>query len=619
MSKPLRLILNMLEWAVLGLAVAAFTITEEYRWYITAGMLLLPVAFVLRWARTGKFLHRSGLEIPLLLFLASAGLATWIAVDRLTALLQLARMLAAAVMFYAVIHSEKTLRPWLAAGMLLVGLGLAVYWPLQHDFTADLEKFPRIAQVGLLLRQVLPAIPGPSVHAYVAASTFAPALPFAIALAAWAGKRRPWLVLLAILTLIPLGVGLLLTSSRGAWLGVAATGLLAGMVLAQQKWLRSQLARRLYWSALLLVGLLGLAFLIFTGALEPLLGQVPDPSGSLQSRLSLFEQVWRLIGDAPFSGYGLMSFRPVYSTYGLLIHVPFHYHAHNTYLEVGFEQGLIGLFALAWGMLTLLGWAWRSLETGKSSPWGWAGLAALGVLAVHSIFDVVYYVTRPLPLIGLYAGMAWMLREAVSQGAPALRPVNAKLRRMALAAVGFAGLALLLIFFRPLAARWTANLGVIEQTRLELGAYDAAHFDNPTLDEVRQQLDLSQASAHFQQALAWNPTDRTALQRLAQIALSTGDYPQALSWMQTAWGAGQRDEITRLLLGDGLAAAGQPQAAAEMVRGLPWATGRLNTQAWYRYVRQEDFARAAFAWQAVLALDPNDAHALSGMQYLPQP
>ena len=619
MSKPLRLILNMLEWAVLGLAVVAFTITEEYRWYITAGMLLLPVAFVLRWARTGKFLHRSGLEIPLLLFLASAGLATWIAVDRLTALLQLARMLAAAVMFYAVIHSEKTLRPWLAAGMLLVGLALAVYWPLQHDFTADLEKFPGIAQVGLLLRQVLPAIPGPSVHAYVAASTFAPALPFAIALAAWAGKRRPWLVLLAILTLIPLGVGLLLTSSRGAWLGVAATGLLAGMVLAQQKWLRSQLARRLYWSALLLVGLLGLAFLIFTGALEPLLGQVPDPSGSLQSRLSLFEQVWRLIGDAPFSGYGLMSFRPVYSTYGLLIHVPFHYHAHNTYLEVGFEQGLIGLFALAWGMLTLLGWAWRSLETGKSSPWGWAGLAALGVLAVHSIFDVVYYVTRPLPLIGLYAGMAWMLREAVSQGAPALRPVNAKLRRMALAAAGFAGLALLLVFFRPLAARWTANLGVIEQTRLELGAYDAAHFDNPTLDEVRQQLDLSQASAHFQQALAWNPTDRTALQRLAQIALSTGDYPQALSWMQTAWDAGQRDEITRLLLGDGLAAAGQPQAAAEMVRGLPWATGRLNTQAWYRYVRQEDFARAAFAWQAVLALDPNDAHALSGMQYLPQP
>ena len=619
MSKPLRLILNMLEWAVLGLAVVAFTITEEYRWYITAGMLLLPVAFVLRWARTGKFLHRSGLEIPLLLFLASAGLATWIAVDRLTALLQLARMLAAAVMFYAVIHSEKTLRPWLAAGMLLVGLALAVYWPLQHDFTADLEKFPRIAQVGLLLRQVLPAIPGPSVHAYVAASTFAPALPFAIALAAWAGKRRPWLVLLAILTLIPLGVGLLLTSSRGAWLGVAATGLLAGMVLAQQKWLRSQLARRLYWSALLLVGLLGLAFLIFTGALEPLLGQVPDPSGSLQSRLSLFEQVWRLIGDAPFSGYGLMSFRPVYSTYGLLIHVPFHYHAHNTYLEVGFEQGLIGLFALAWGMLTLLGWAWRSLETGKSSPWGWAGLAALGVLAVHSIFDVVYYVTRPLPLIGLYAGMAWMLREAVSQGAPALRPVNAKLRRMALAAAGLAGLALLLVFFRPLAARWTANLGVIEQTRLELGAYDAAHFDNPTLDEVRQQLDLSQASAHFQQALAWNPTDRTALQRLAQIALSTGDYPQALSWMQTAWDAGQRDEITRLLLGDGLAAAGQPQAAAEMVRGLPWATGRLNTQAWYRYVRQEDFARAAFAWQAVLALDPNDAHALSGMQYLPQP
>jgi tetratricopeptide (TPR) repeat protein len=119
--------------------------------------------------------------------------------------------------------------------------------------------------------------------------------------------------------------------------------------------------------------------------------------------------------------------------------------------------------------------------------------------------------------------------------------------------------------------------------------------------------------------LDWNATDRTALQRLAQIALSTGEYPQALTWMQTAWEAGHRDEITRLLLGDALAAAGKPFAAAEMVRGLPWAAGRLNTQAWYRYVRQQDYARAAFAWQAVLSLDPNDTHALSGMQFLQQP
>ena len=619
MSKSLRLWLNLVEWAVLSLAVAAFTITEEYRWYISAGLLLLPAAFGLRWARTGKLLPRSGLEIPLLVFLGSAGLATWIAVDRPTALLQFARMLAAAVMFYAVIHSEKSLRPWLAGGMLLVGLGLALYWPLQHDFSADVGKFPRIAQAGMWLREHLPTIPGPFVHAYVAASTFAPALAFALALAAWAGKRRPWLALLATLAALPLVAGLVLTSSRGAWLGVAVTALLAGLVLVQQRWLHTRLARRLTWGAVTLVGGLGLAFLIFTGMLEPLLGQVPDPSGSLQSRLSLFGQVGRLISDAPFSGYGLMGFRPVYATYGLLIHVPFHYHAHNTYLEVGMEQGLFGLLALVWGMGTLVWWAWRSLETGKSSPWGWAGLAALGVLAVHSLFDVVYYVTRPLPLIGLFAGMTWMLHEAAVQGAPAAAKGKRKLGWLVAAAGGLAGAVLLLAFFRPLAARFYANLGVIEQTRLELSAYDAAHFDNPTLDEVRQQLDLSQAVSYYQQARRWNPVDRTALQRLAQIYMSLGDYSQALTWSQAAWYVGYRDEITRLTYGDALVAIGEPQAAAEIVSGLPWATGRLNTQAWYRYYRQADYARANYAWQAVLVLDPNDAHALSGMELLQKP
>jgi hypothetical protein len=620
MSKAPHTWLNLLEWAVLCLAVAAFTITEEYHWYITAGILLLPVAFGLRWARTGKFLPHTGLELPLLIFLGSAGGATWIAVDRLTALLQLARMLAAAVMFYAVVQSDKRLRPWLAAGMVMISVGLALYWPLQHDFSADLGKFPSIAQTGIWIREQFPTIPGPFVHAYVAASTFAPGLAFTAALAAWAGKRKPWLVGLAATTAILVTLALLLTSSRGAWLGVAITGLLTVMVFIQRKWFPAKLPRRLFWGALLLSSLLGLTFLILSGIWEPLLGQVPDPSGSFQSRLSLWRQVWLLIGDAPFSGFGLMGFRPVYSTYGLLIHVPFHYHAHNTYLEVGFEQGLTGLFALLWGMAVALGWAWRALERGRGSPWGWAGLAVLGVLAVHSIFDVVYYVTRPLPLIGLFVGMTWMLNEATLQGASSPRSSERRWRRwLAAAGAGIVGVVLLAAFFRPLLGFWNANLGVIEQTRLELTTYDAAHFNTPTLDEVRQQLDLSRAVGYFEKALRWEAANRTAAQRLAQIYLSRGEYPQALALMQAAWEAGHDDEITRLLLGDALSAQGEPQAAAEMVRGLPWAIGRFNTQAWYRYFRQTDYTRATYAWQAVLALDPTDATALRGLEAIPQP
>ena len=168
-------------------------------------------------------------------------------------------------------------------------------------------------------------------------------------------------------------------------------------------------------------------------------------------------------------------------------------------------------------------------------------------------------------------------------------------------------------------AAWYANLGVIEQTRLELSSYDPANFGDLTLDEVRQQLDLNQAIAYFDQSLRWGPANRTASQRLAEIFLSRGEYAQALSLMQAAWDTGHRDEITRMLMGDALVAQGDLQAGAEIVRGLPHATGRLNTQAWYRYYRQADYARATNAYQAVLVLDPDNSHALNGLQAIPQP
>ncbi len=620
MTKPSHIWWNILEWVILGIAVAAFTVTEQYQWYVTAGLLMLVVACGLRWVRTRILMPHTGLELPLLVFLGTAGLATWLAVEQGNALLQLARMLAAWVLFYAVVQSDKRLHPWLVAGVTLLTLGLAIYWPLQHDYSASPGKFPWITQLGLWINQHLPAIPGPSIHPNVAASTLAPGLAFSVALVIWASKRRPWLAIFSILSTVIILATLLLTSSRGGWLAVTTTGLLAVLALIQRKWFRGKIPRRLYWGSTVLIAVLFLALITLVGYWEPLLGQVPDPSGSVHGRLELWNQVLLLIGDAPFTGFGLMGFRMVYATYGILIHVPIQDHAHNTYLEVGLEQGLIGLFALLWGMAVLLYWAWLAIENDQRVRWGWAGLAAIGILTVHGIFDVVFYVTRPLPLVGLFLGMTWMLSETSSPAKLARQPSCRRSLRRLTFATGLTCTALLLLaFLRPLLAAWYANLGVIAQTRLELRTYDSTHFDNPTLDEVRQQLDLSQAVGYFNQSLYWQPANRTATQRLAQISLSVGEYSQALELVQTAWNAGHHDEITRLLLGDALVAQKDPLAAAEIVRGLPQATSRLNTQAWYRYYRQADYGRAVSAFQAVLALDPDNTQALNGLQAIEQP
>jgi predicted Zn-dependent protease len=146
--------------------------------------------------------------------------------------------------------------------------------------------------------------------------------------------------------------------------------------------------------------------------------------------------------------------------------------------------------------------------------------------------------------------------------------------------------------------------------RVELSLYDYNHFDSPTLDQIRQGADLSTAETLFTQALALDPGQVTARTRLAGIALSRGKHAQALTHAQAAWDAGHRDRVTRLLLGDALIATGKVEAGVELVRGLAWAEGRLDLQAWYRYWVNGDYHRAADAWRAVAQLNPENSHAI---------
>ncbi len=109
--------------------------------------------------------------------------------------------------------------------------------------------------------------------------------------------------------------------------------------------------------------------------------------------------------------------------------------------------------------------------------------------------------------------------------------------------------------------------------------------------------------------MSYQPDDPTALLRLAEISLSRGEYDAARPLLEraiTSWGS---DPTTRLLYGDMLVADGKQSEAAGVLRGVPWAAGRLNWQAWYRYGRVNDLQRAASAWQTVLLLDPGNPEA----------
>jgi len=139
---------------------------------------------------------------------------------------------------------------------------------------------------------------------------------------------------------------------------------------------------------------------------------------------------------------------------------------------------------------------------------------------------------------------------------------------------------------------------------VELNVYDQHHFDDPPMDEVRRQEDLSAAIATFERALAADSGALTARQRLTSIALARRDYATALALMQGAWDAGHRDAVTRLLYGDALVAHGRVEEAVAIVRGIEFAQSRLLGQISVRYHPVQDATREAYARQAAAALAP---------------
>lgn len=603
------------------MGLVLLTITEVYRPYVWGGLILCLLSFAVRTWRKGRLVTRTGLEIPWVLFLGSGALATYISYDRPAAFLQFSRFVAAMVWFYALCDTRTTLRLWNARGLTILAGLLAVYWPLQHDFSAAPAKFPVLTAIGLWLNAHLPnlrweAVTGPAIHPNIAGAALSLAVPFAFMTLVQQWKEdRAWAVTLSVLGLAVILFGLLMSGSRGAWLGVAVSAGLGGLLWVQRRWFTGPTALRRFWTTAALAGLAGLLVLLIVVGPEQLLGQIPDPGGSLRSRTVVWAEGAALIRDYVYTGIGLQAFQLVNPLYVMLIHTPYLPHAHNTFLEVWIEQGLLGAVGLAWAALVWLGWFWRAVQNSRPAlrselvPYAWAGLAALVISVVHGMFDVIFTFTRLMPLAGLVLGFAWMGTLSNEERDRSNVPLIEEARRLwpvltalALLAAVFWGKPL----FNRAVSAWYANLGALNQSLLELARYDPAHFDHPTLDQIRRELDLRAVQADFQRALRFNPYNLTARQRLAQIALSRGEYAAAEVLIGKAWHHGASDTVTRLLYGDALTAQAKTAQAAAVTRGLTWARGRLLFQAFYRYWVGQDYLRSALACDTVLRLDPGD-------------
>ncbi len=204
-----------------------------------------------------------------------------------------------------------------------------------------------------------------------------------LALSARGGRAR-WLLGCAALLAL---AGLLVSFSRGAWLGAAGAVLVLALVERQRT------LALLRHPAVLAAGAVVLVALV-AGALAGV--ERLNPLGATSGvRLKTWASALAMLRDHPLLGVGLDQFRPLYPHYmhPSLAGTNEQYtaHPHNLLLDVWLRMGVAGVIAFGW-LLVRFGrgvWArWRAAR----GDWLLAGVAAAMVAALlHGLVDSFYF------------------------------------------------------------------------------------------------------------------------------------------------------------------------------------------------------------------------------------
>lgn len=211
-------------------------------------------------------------------------------------------------------------------------------------------------------------------------------------------------------------IGLLFTSTRGAWVG-AGFGVMSFFLLLD---LRSA------WRALLLVVLISVAGIVVAGPERASLFHRALSIISLssnQSRLALARSALAIFEDHPLIGTGLNTFSFVYPAYQLPgdPNPPSQPFAHNIFLNMAAEGGVLGLASFTALIIyaSILGWRWYAQSAPTwNTPISAAILSALLGMMVNQLFDGT--------IISVHLGTGlWFLIAILAAFRPSQRPSSA--------------------------------------------------------------------------------------------------------------------------------------------------------------------------------------------------
>jgi O-antigen ligase len=245
--------------------------------------------------------------------------------------------------------------------------------------------------------------------------------------------HRAWSERLSLVIGLWIVAGLLLTAlaasfSRGAWIG-ALCGLLV-MALAQSR-------RSARW----MIAAIGLGVLVLAlggiGLLPPVVAerltsitrnltffdastaQVTTENFAVVERMAQLQAGWRMFVAHPLTGVGPGNYTPAYPDFAVLPWYSSRGHAHNYYLHMAAEAGIIGALAYLALLIGACYQALTALRATAGTRWHSVAVGCCGIIATvagHELFENLHALSMGIQIAAVWGLLAvlekWQSRSA---------------------------------------------------------------------------------------------------------------------------------------------------------------------------------------------------------------
>jgi len=519
-------------------------LTPEFHIPTLIMIALIVVVWLLVHWRHGWVWHRTPLDGVMVLWVLAFGLSLFANLESwrriAIGLWYVSAYIGVWYILHDVIANEGISRETFVDGLLICGVVVLIFGFVQSRdwFTTSLPlMFSRL--IPFNLPRPVSTLGNPN----ALANFLIVLIPFALVRAA-AARLPVGRIIMGIYTLLALFL-LLLTYSRGAWIGMVAGLGIWGVLWWARHDMLSRQALSVWWTkrrllARILVVSASLAGIIATLlVLVVFLQSFREYGRSTDLRSEIYRTAITMFTEKPLTGYGLFTFGRGLARLQSVPPTTAHSHAHDVPLHVAAELGLVGLVALAATLVVMVQAArhnWRAMSQRQRVTFS-AAVAAVVAFAVHQLTDI----PATTPAVALAGLLALALMMTWVNPVPLVSPFRRRGHPFALA-----GLWVILL----ITGFWSSQIYTAYANALfyavNTNDFRGAAVRMQSAIDADPSLNIHYKEQGFLLGLAASEGDKSAAREAIAVykRFIAGEPDYAIVWANMAslqWGLGERD------------------------------------------------------------------------------